>query len=267
MGNSNPPRDIDAARGVDSVRMRRWTWVVMAVLLAVGAAAHVRYWYLPRERSASPAAGSAAAVWSGAPLPLRVWIPYPHQNLAVLRRAAPAGLGSLLRLFGVKIPELPRFGPFDVPPSAAVAVASDSRGEHFVALAEVYPAIALIARAAGRVADNPWLRGGEVRDGERRLRIGWHPGNVWWVTTEDPDAVDLMLESAAPLDALPPGLAWFRSERPLSLLPAGDYRLEAPVSSPKLIYRDPRGQETTVLDLGGDGTHLDIRLPAQVPAE
>jgi len=82
MGNSNPPRDIDAARGVDSVRMRRWTWVVMAVLLAVGAAAHVRYWYLPRERSASPAAGSAAAVWSGAPLPLRVWIPYPHQNLA-----------------------------------------------------------------------------------------------------------------------------------------------------------------------------------------
>src|SRR6185436_16356134 len=134
-----------------------WTWVVMAVLLAVGAAAHVRYWYLPRERSASPAAGSAAAAWSGAPLPLRVWIPYPHQNLAVLRRAAPAGLGSLLRLFGVKIPQLPRFGPFDVPPSSAIAVASDSRGEHFIALAEVYPAVALVARAAGRVAANPWL--------------------------------------------------------------------------------------------------------------
>jgi hypothetical protein len=243
---------------------RRWIVLVLVLLALVAGAAHVRYWYAPRERPAAPGAGEAAtAVFAASPLPIRLWIPYPHQNLAQLRRRGPAGVMATLRLFGVELPRLPGFGPFDVPPASAVAVASDARGDRFLAVAQVYPSIAALARAAGRVAGNPWLKGGEVESGGRRLRIGWAEGNVWWVTTEDTADLNAALAAGGTAEGLPAGLAWLRARRDLGPLPAGDYRLAGPADAPRLIFRDAAGVETPVLDLGGDGSRLEIRLPAR----
>ncbi len=244
---------------------RRSIALLVGCLALAGAAAHLRFWYGPRERPAAPAAGEAAtAVFTASPLPFRLWIPYPHQNLAQLRRRGPAGVMATLRLLGVELPRLPRFGPFEVPPSAAIAVASDARGERFLAVAQVYPSISGIARAAGRVAGNPWLAGGEVESGGRRLRVGWAKGNVWWVTTEDAADLEAALASTGSVpEGFPAGLAWLRAARDLGPLPAGDYRLAGPANAPKLVFRDPAGVETPVLDLAGDGSKLEIRLPAR----
>jgi hypothetical protein len=228
-------------------------------MLAVGG--HLWTWYLPRERPGAPSTGAAAAVFVGAALPYRIWIPYPHQNLARLRREVPSGVGAALRLFGVKTPRLPRFGPFDVPPASAVAVASDARGDRLIVAAQVYPAISVVARAAGVLAANPWLAGGEVETGGKRLRVGWARGNVWWATSENVAEVQRLLAGPVAQPALPPGLAWLRSDEELGPLPAGDYRLAGPARTPALIFRDAAGAETLVLDLTGDGTRLEIRLP------
>lgn len=244
---------------------RRWS-AILLVLAALGAAAaHLLYWYAPRERAGAPGPDDpTAAIFAHAQVPVRLWIPYPHQNLAELRRKAPQGLASTLRLFGIRPPEMRRFGPFEMPPSRSIVVAAGSRGEDVLAVAAVYPSIRWIARAAGKVAGNPWLAGGEVESGGRPLRVGWTNG-LWWVTS-DPDLdVASLLAEPAPVSTAPPGVAFVRSDRGLGPLPAGDYRIAGPLSAPRLVYRDDAGEETTVLDLGGDGSRLEIRLPRRRP--
>lgn len=247
--------------------MRRPILLLAVAVAGLGLAVHLWYWYAPRERPGAPSTGAAAALFTGSPLSYRLWIPYPHQNLARLRRDVPAGVGAALRLFGVKAPRLQRFGPFDVPPSSAIALASDARGEHWVVAAQVYPAIAVIARAAGSVAGNPWLSGGEVESGGKELRVGWAAGGVWWVSTEDPAETTALLGRPVDPPRLPAGLAWLRSGKSLGPLPPGDFRLNGPASAPKLVFRDRDGAETDVLDLAGDGARLEIRLPAAPPGD
>ena len=243
--------------------MRRRILVLIAAVLGLLAVAHVFYWYAPRERPGSPTAGDpTAAVYASETLPLRLWIPYPHQNLAALRREAPQGLASILRLLGVRLPTLRRFGPFEIPPSRAVAIASDTRGDRFVAVAAVYPTVRWISRAAGRLARNPWLTGGTVESGGRPLRVGWS-GGFWWVTSDPEIEIEPLLATSEPFESLPASLAWLRTSRDLGPLPAGTYRLSGPASAPALRFRDEAGNETTVLDLGGDGSRLEIRLPAR----
>jgi len=241
-------------------------WLAVAVA-GLAVAVHLWYWYAPRERPGAPSTGAAAALFAASPLPYRLWIPYPHQNLARLRRDVPAGVGAALRLFGVKAPRLQRFGPFDVPPSSAIALASDARGDQWVVVAQVYPAIALIARAAGSVAGNPWLAGGEVESGGKGLRVGWAPGGVWWVSSEGSAEATEIIGRPVESSGLPAGLAWLRSGKGLGPLPPGDYRLNGPASAPKLVFRGPDGVETDVLDLAGDGARLEIRLPAAPPGD
>jgi hypothetical protein len=242
--------------------MKRALLLLAVAVAALALSVHLWYWYAPRERPGAPSSGAAAALFTGSPLPYRLWIPYPHQNLARLRRDVPAGVGAAIRLFGIKPPRLQRFGPFDVPPSSAIALASDSRGEHWVVAAQVYPAIAAIARAAGSVAGNPWLSGGDVESGGKPLHVGWASGGVWWVSSEDPGEATALFGRPFDSPGLPAGIAWLRSGKSLGPLPAGDYRLNGPASAPKLVFRDREGVETEVLDLAGDGARLEIRLPA-----
>jgi len=96
-------------------------------------------------------------------------------------------------------------------------------------VARVYPELAAVARLAGRLADNRWLRGGDVKetqggsDGprERVLHVAWRDG--YWT-------VRLGEEPTLPATRSDPGfsasLAIFHLGEDVSDLPAGDYVLQ-----------------------------------------
>lgn len=202
----------------------RWALVLLVLLLVAG---HVVYWYLPRERAGVPERDAFPARMLASPsYDACFWAPYPHQNLATLARALgdwDGYLAAASRFAGLPPPQLPAFGPFAVPPASEVAACSDRSGKRVLVAAEIYPAIALVAKAAGRIAGNPWLAGGDVPDREPPAHVAWH-GSEWTVslggaeTPTDP--------AAAPLPAA--ALALLRLSRPISGsvdLPAGVYRL------------------------------------------
>ncbi len=218
---------------------RRWILGLLLALMAL--AGHIWYHYLPRARPAVPRGDSrVAALIEGADFPAALWMPYPHQNLAYLRRiigAEPGSVRAVARLSGLPSPTLPSFGPLPLPPSSEIAVASDDAGERFVVVAEVYPAIAAFARLAGRLAGNPWLGGGEIVVEGRPAEVRWQE-NRWSVAS-----ADLAPEAASPptpagradtgsADRAPglppeatPGLALIRIRQAVDPLPAGLYRL------------------------------------------
>jgi len=206
-----------------------YRWALLALLLVL-AAAHVLYWYAPRERAASPAPeGLPARMLAATGYEACFWIPYPHQNLAALARALGDWEGYVAaasRLAGLPPPSLPGFGPFSVPPASEIAACSDASGRRVLVAAEIYPAIAVIAKAAGRLADNPWLAGGEVPGREQPTRVAWR-GHEWTVSLggEAPPA-----DPPPQVPAGPPALSLLRLSRPISGsftdLPAGTYRLE-----------------------------------------
>ncbi len=201
--------------------MKRWLLGAAAALLAL--AAHVAYAYLPRARPAGPKPDSRVAALLADPgFPAAVWVPYPHQNLAYLRRLAgfgPESLRAVARLAGLPSPALPTFGPLALPPSSEIAVASDETGERWAVLARVYPGFAAFAKLAGSLADNPWLRGGEVMVEGRRAVVRWR-GSLWTVASDG-----VLPQSDATTDAEGTGLAWLRVRQAVDPLPAGLYRL------------------------------------------
>ena len=106
---------------------RRRRLAIAALVVAVLAAAHVAFWYLPRERAASPeipelstppaapgepgggalapgtpaASAEPAALLAAGAYDVCVWIPYPHQNLGALSSAIedlPEVIGAIVRL-------------------------------------------------------------------------------------------------------------------------------------------------------------------------
>ena len=209
------------------MRARRLGVVLVLAVLAA-ATAHIAYWYAPRERPGRPDPSDLPArLLAAGPLPIRLWIPYPHQNLAALERAASdAGstIAVLVAVAGVQRADLPRFGPFRVPPSRELCVASDARGREVIAVARVYPGLAALARLAGRLAGNPWLAGGEVEMNGRPARVGWAGGGIWWVaSTPGFDPAALGDPRGLPDE---PALAIVRLESSVSLFPEGWYRLE-----------------------------------------
>jgi len=206
----------------------RWALVLLVLLLVAG---HILYWYGPRERAGAPEPGGLPArmlaAAGGGAYDACFWTPYPHQNLAALARALgdwDGYLAAASRFAGLPPPRLPGFGPFAVPPASEVAACSDSSGKRLLVAAEIYPAIAWVAKAAGRLAGNPWLAGGDVADREPPARVAWN-GNEWTVSLAGAEP-----PPAAP-DAAPPAgaLAILRLSRPVSGsladLPAGTYRL------------------------------------------
>jgi hypothetical protein len=190
--------------------MRRIAVIGGAVVLPALLAAHVAYWYWPRERAVAPRlgreGGGAAPAETGGPAggaagePLQVlaagaydvcvWIPYPHQNLGALAEA----IGDLQDVIGAAArlssgeggeasaprprepEEAPTFGPFEVPPASELVACSDLAGGRLRVVARIYPALAVVAKLAGRVAGNPWLAGGAAGS----TRIAWD-GRLWSV--------------------------------------------------------------------------------------
>lgn len=205
--------------------LRRLAVLLVLLLLAGG---HVWYWYVPRERAAAP---------DGDDLPARLlmsgdfdtclWIPYPHQNLGALASQIedfPAFVMAAARLAGSEVVSeerlVPGFGPFAVPPAREVAACADRAGGRFQVAARIYPAMSLVARAAGTVAGNPWLAGGTVPGrGGRNVTVRWE-GRLWTVTSGRP-AADL----PAPRGRSTPLLAVVRLARPQQQVPAGTYLL------------------------------------------
>lgn len=201
-----------------TTRSRR---LLVLVAAALAVAAHGAFWYLPRARAAAPSARAAAALASpGAEL--AIWIPFPHQNLGAIddRLAAlEAGLAGLAGGDEGRIADLPRFGPFAVPPARELLLVVEAGGGRSAELA-VYPAVRWLARAAGLLAGNPWLSGGELpgRSGES---VAWSDGRWCWRRGRPggPAAAALSTPPA------PPAYSLVRSDAGVGPLPAGIHRL------------------------------------------
>jgi hypothetical protein len=229
--------------------MKRFRGLLILLLLVALAAGHYFYWYAPRERAATPEPGGLPArlLDSGA-YDACFWIPYPHQNLGKLQGALGDGaawVGAVARIAGLPPPVLPAFGPFTVPPSEEIAGCSDLSGKRFLIVAKIYPTLAAVSRLSGKVADNPWLSGGEVREvsgpagedeepTEKVLTVAWREG-YWTVSTGEAPGLAPSGETAA----RPESLGLFRLLRDVSQFPVGDYRLR-------------RESEDLVLALDGD---------------
>jgi len=211
-------------------RLRTITLFAVAVVLIAG---HVWYWYAPRARAAAPEPGSLPArLLAAGAYDACFWVPYPHQNMGVLRRRLEDGaawLAAVARVADLPPPVLPGFGPFAVPPASEIAACSDLSGDRFFLVARVYPTVAAVARLAGKLADNPWLAGGELREPggdaanspeERQVRVAWREG-MWTVSSGGvPD-----LSPARPAENFPANLGLFRLAKEVAELPTGDYLL------------------------------------------
>jgi hypothetical protein len=214
--------------------MRRLVKLGIAVVLLLVAAGHVLYWYWPRERAAAPEPGSLPArLLASGGYGACLWIPYPHQNLGVLADAigdGPAYLAAASREAGTPAPALPSFGPFAVPPSREIVACSDLDGQRFLLVARVYPGLAAVARLAGRLADNPWLQGGEVRETrgqgdeveEKVLQVAWQDG-LWMVRSGQEAKIPVADPAAGASPA--PALGLLHLTEEIREMPAGDYRL------------------------------------------
>jgi hypothetical protein len=219
--------------------MRRLLRLAVPLLLVLLIAGHYLYWYQPRERAAAPAPeGLPARLLASGAYGACLWIPYPHQNLAKLAGAiddGPAYLAAVAGVADLPAPVLPSFGPFAVPPSREIVACSDLGGDRFLLVARVYPALAAVAKLAGRIAGNPWLSGGEIKQArgslnevdERVLHVSWRDG-YWMVRAGDeaaPAAAPRPAAEAAP--ALPPeSLGILHLQQDLSDFPAGTYFLQ-----------------------------------------
>ncbi|HUO85892.1 MAG TPA: hypothetical protein VM617_00760 [Thermoanaerobaculia bacterium] len=224
---------------------------LVAGLLLAAAVVHVLWWSWPRPRAARPdPADLPARLLASRQLPVALWIAYPHQNLATLTAAvgrddgAAAWMAALSRRTGLPATELPRFGPFPAPPARELAAASDHAGERVVVAARVEPLFALLSRAAGFVAGNPWLAGGEVEAFDGLAEVRWQ-GTLWTVTNlTAAQLAALTADGPAGVGAGPPllaapALAAVRLDRPLSLLPAGVHALRATADGMALATEDP----------------------------
>jgi hypothetical protein len=87
-----------------------------------------------------------------------------------------------------------------------MALLGDTAGENMAAAVRVYPLIAWAAKAAGWLAGNPWLAGGEEKLEGRLLKVEWR-GNTWTVRTE---GFRWPAESKGAPSS--PALAWMRTE-------------------------------------------------------
>jgi hypothetical protein len=94
--------------------------------------------------------------------------------------------------------------------------------------------VAAVARLSGKLADNPWLAGGEVRElrgegpEERVVKVAWREG-MWTISSGDVPNLNApnLAAAAAPaaMARLPEVLGLFRLNKEVSDLPSGDYLL------------------------------------------
>lgn len=252
--------------------MRRLVRIGIVLLVLAGIAAHVVYWYLPRERAGAPEAGGLPArLLASGQYGACLWIPFPHQNLGQLAGSVEDGpeyVAAAARVADLPVPALPSFGPFALPPSKEIAACSDLDGKRFFVAARVYPGLGLVARLSGKLADNPWLKGGEVRETrgrrdeveERVFQVAWRDG-FWTVSSgAEPD-----LSAGASGAERPESLGIFHLEDDVSDFPAGDYvlqrqreDLEITLAGGEAVPEAPAA--------GGDGEEAPVLLAVAGPA-
>jgi hypothetical protein len=249
--------------------VKRLRTIALFALAAGLVTAHVVYWYAPRARAAAPEPGSLPArLLAAGAYDACFWVPYPHQNVGVLRHRLEDGaawLAAVARVAGLPPPLLPGFGPFAVPPSREIAACSDLSGDRFFLVARVYPSLAVVARLAGKLADNPWLAGGTLREPgsqapeEREVKVAWREG-IWTVSSGPaPDLGPPGRSPAPPAASFPETLGIFRLAKEVSDFPTGDYLLRR------------RGDDLAVtLERPGAVAAPDLppaASPAELPAE
>lgn len=182
--------------------------------------------YAPRERATSPTPPFQRLLAGEGDWDRVLWLAHPHQNLGAVDRALGSlegYLAELTRVAGLAAPELPRFGPFAIPPSSELALAWSDDGSRLLGVARIHRVLGWIARLSGRLAANPWLAGGEVRRGARSFHVHWE-GALWIV--ESGEAEPWPGEKVGSADAANiPSLAEARLRRAVGALPAGRLRL------------------------------------------
>jgi hypothetical protein len=213
--------------------MKRLLKIALGLLVLLVAAGHIFHWYWPRERTGFPEPGGLPArLLAAGEYGACLWLPFPHQNLGALAGSivdGPEYLAAAARVAELPPPELPAFGPFAVPPSREIVACSDLDGRRLSLVARVYPGLAAIARLAGRLAGNPWLAGGEIRETrgrraeveERVLHVAWRDG-LWTVRS----GAEPRLAAGSPGEPFPPNLGIFHLQRDVADFPGGDYVLE-----------------------------------------
>lgn len=237
----------------------RLRWLLPTVVL-VACAAHIGWWYWPRLHRASPR-GLPAALLSDSRLADAVWVAYPHQNLARLEARAD-DVGELAAhaatLLGAEPPALPRFAFWPVPPARALAWARSSDGKAEIVALEPYPVVRWLARAAGRLAGNPWLAGGAVGDDPADGRVLWRHGT--WILERGEASLSGALGGGEPGRAepargaadreptVPPALdealAWVRVGAGHPPWPVGLYRLQTVREGVELTHGPAFGEGT-----------------------
>jgi hypothetical protein len=203
----------------------RRTTLIVAVLLVTLLAGHLYFWYWPRPRAGRPDSESVAGqlVLAHDGLPYRLWLPFPHQNLKALEQHL-GSAGSLrqasVELAGFDIFKVPSFGPFRVPPSREILLATDEDRGRMLMVVRMYPVIRWVLRAAGRVAGNPWLAGGEIQLGDRDVEIRWVGGD--WIASSAGLDLDVIAQDVVAMDLF----AAFRTTESIGVVPGGLYALE-----------------------------------------
>ena len=259
--------------------MKRLVKLGIVLALLLGAGIHIFYWYWPRERAGAPEPGSYGArlLASGA-YHACLWLPYPHQNLGLLSASLVDGsafLAAVGRLAGSSSPSLPAFGPFTVPPSREIVACSDLDGENFLVVARVYPGLAAVARLAGTVAGNPWLKGGSVREArgrgdevrERMLQISWQDG-LWMVRSGPvPPLPEAGSAPPVPVPApAPESLGVLHLAREVSELPAGEYRLARRDGDLEMTLAGGEAPEPEIANATDAGRDAPVLLAVAGPA-
>ena len=118
----------------------RRVWA-LALTIGLAIAGHLWFWYAPRFRPSLPDEGPAARLLRHETLPLAVWIPFPHQNLALMERRLGVELQTLrgaLDAAELPNPSLPRFGNL---PHRVVKLAPHVRAGRLLAAGIQPPAV------------------------------------------------------------------------------------------------------------------------------
>ncbi len=231
-------------------RRRIGCWLVL-LALALAAVGHWAYWYRSRSHEMAPAA--SRLLRERGELPVRLWIPYPHQNLGALGRAVGRPrevLEAAARLAGLPEPTLPQLGGFGIPASRELLVAASADGRQVVAAIRLYPLSAALARLAGVVARNPWLAGGVVKVRGEPARVSWD-GLTWRVRSDGVAGGEIASRQDNGGGDDRPALALLELAQAAPPLPAGRYplrreagdlvvRLGAPVAEPPSGGPPPR---------------------------
>lgn len=237
----------------------------LLALLVLGLAAHLSFWYWPRVHAARPVAdGLAESILRDPGYDVAIWLPYPHQNLAALERTTgdlEELAAAIARLSGAPPPVLPRLGPFRFPPAREMVWASSADGRRWEAAVRLFPSVAVLLRAAGRVAANPWLAGGSVQAATGELYVEWHGST--WLLASDRSAVERRASERSSAPAMgarekgDPYVGLLHLARPHGLLPAGMYRIRRAAGALEITMGRPAPDALRSLaDLNLDGATL-----------